>query len=528
MKEILFNEEAREKMMAGINKLADTVKSTAGPKSRAVVLERAPGMPFVTRDGVTIAREIQFEDHFENMGAAMIKQAAEKTYEEAGDGTTASIVLAQAILKEGLKYISNGADAIGIQRGIQKAVEKVIEHVKGQAKPAKTKEDWANIATISSGDPELGKIIADLIEKVGENGVIEVEDTLELGLHSEVVKGFDFDRGYLLPFINTPHAEFVMEDVDILLTDKKIANVYDISGFFGTCMKENHRNILVIAQSFSNDTLQTMFVNSVSQQPGQAPIMQLEAVNAPAFGTDSAEILKDIAALTGATMLSEEAGQTFEQLNIGMLGHAKKVIVSKNKTVIIEGAGDKETIACRVAELKGKANSVGKGHDQDRLKERLAKITGGVGVIRVGCASPIETREKKDKIDDAVRATECAVESGFVPGGGIALLNAREVLNGPEEVGDEQLGIKIVYKALAYPLKQIAENAGENGDIIIKEVEDSFGELGWDAQTNRLGKMFEMGIIDPAKVVISAIQNASSVAATILTANAVVVEEKQK
>ena len=525
--QIEMNKSARDKMMNGINKLADVVKSTLGPLGSNVVLERMTNVPTITNDGVTIAREMFFTDHFENMGAQMVKEAAINTNNQAGDGTTTATLLAQAILKEGLKQIDNGVSAIAIKRGIEKAVKKVVEAIKIQSKPIKTKEEYAKVATVSCGDSELGNLIAELMEKVGADGVIEVEESGTNGITSEIVNGLEIDRGVVAfqMITDRQRVEAVVDNPRVLLTDKKITSTADILPILTEMSKAGQRDLVIIAESFTNEVISFLIVNKMQG------IFNTVAINAPSYGKDRLQVLEDIGALVGAEVLSQDKGQAFESLKLEMLGVAKKVVSNQNSTKIIalDGEEDKEMVKFRIAELKGQISKMGKGYDQDKLKERLAKLAGGVGIIRVGASSEIELKEKKFKIEDAVEATKAASEEGIVPGGGICLLNCQSVFDGPTEEGDEQIGEYIVRDCLAYPIKQIAVNAGINGEVVIEKINQyPRGTFGWNAATDEYNDMFEMGVIDPAKVVRCAIENSASVAGMILTTNSVVVEEPQK
>jgi len=502
-KEIKFNEEARKGMEAGINKLSNTVKVTLGPKGRNVVLDKKFGSPLITNDGVTIAREIELEDPYENMGAQLVKEVATKTNDVAGDGTTTATLLAQAIIREGLKNVAAGANPMIIQKGIKKAVDKAVEGIKEFSKPVETKESIAQVASISAADEEVGKLISDAMEKVGKDGVITVEESRSMGTTLEVVEGMQFDRGYVSPYMvtNTEKMEAELEDPYILITDKKITNIQEVLPVLEQIVQQG-KPLLIIADDVEG------------------------AVKAPAFGDRRKDMLQDIAILTGGTVISEDLGYELKETSIEMLGKARRVTVGKELTVIVNGAGEQSAIEERVALIRNQIEISDSEYDRDKLQERLAKLAGGVAVIQVGAATETELKERKLRIEDALAATRAAVEEGIVPGGGTVLLNVIPKVKAllEETNGDERTGVNIIVKALEEPVRQIAINAGLEGSVIVENVKNAEVGIGFDALSEKYVNMLENGIVDPTKVTRSALQNASSVASMVLTTEAAVAD----
>lgn len=520
-KEIKFNEEARKGMEAGINKLSNTVKVTLGPKGRNVVLDKKFGSPLITNDGVTIAREIELEDPYENMGAQLVKEVATKTNDVAGDGTTTATLLAQAIIREGLKNVAAGANPMIIQKGIKKAVDKAVEGIKEFSKPVETKESIAQVASISAADEEVGKLISDAMEKVGKDGVITVEESRSMGTTLEVVEGMQFDRGYVSPYMvtNTEKMEAELEDPYILITDKKITNIQEVLPVLEQIVQQG-KPLLIIADDVEGEAMATLVVNKLRGT------FNCVAVKAPAFGDRRKDMLQDIAILTGGTVISEDLGYELKETSIEMLGKARRVTVGKELTVIVNGAGEQSAIEERVALIRNQIEISDSEYDRDKLQERLAKLAGGVAVIQVGAATETELKERKLRIEDALAATRAAVEEGIVPGGGTVLLNVipkvKALLEGTS--GDERTGVNIIVKALEEPVRQIAINAGLEGSVIVENVKNAEVGIGFDALSEKYVNMLESGIVDPTKVTRSALQNASSVASMVLTTEAAVAD----
>ena len=520
-KEIKFNEEARKGMEAGINKLSNTVKVTLGPKGRNVVLDKKFGSPLITNDGVTIAREIELEDPYENMGAQLVKEVATKTNDVAGDGTTTATLLAQAIIREGLKNVAAGANPMIIQKGIKKAVDKAVEGIKEFSKPVETKESIAQVASISAADEEVGKLISDAMEKVGKDGVITVEESRSMGTTLEVVEGMQFDRGYVSPYMvtNTEKMEAELEDPYILITDKKITNIQEVLPVLEQIVQQG-KPLLIIADDVEGEAMATLVVNKLRGT------FNCVAVKAPAFGDRRKDMLQDIAILTGGTVISEDLGYELKETSIEMLGKARRVTVGKELTVIVNGAGEQSAIEERVALIRNQIEISDSEYDRDKLQERLAKLAGGVAVIQVGAATETELKERKLRIEDALAATRAAVEEGIVPGGGTVLLNVipkvKALLEGTN--GDERTGVNIIVKALEEPVRQIAINAGLEGSVIVENVKNAEVGIGFDALSEKYVNMLENGIVDPTKVTRSALQNASSVASMVLTTEAAVAD----
>ncbi len=518
-----FNEDARKKLERGVDTLANAVKVTLGPRGRNVVLEKSFGAPLITNDGVSIAKEIELDDQFENMGAQLIKEVATKANDVAGDGTTTATVLAQAIVKEGLKMVSSGANPMFIKRGIEKASREAVRHLKARAKKIEGNEEIEQVASISAADEEIGKLIAQAMDKVGETGVITVEEAKSLDTSLEVVEGMQFDKGYVSPYMSTDmeRMEANLENPYILITDKKISNMKDILPVLEETMKSS-RPLLIIADDIEGEALTTLVVNRLRGT------LNVVAVKAPAFGDRRKEILEDIAVLTGGEVVSEEKGMKLEETTLHSLGQAKKVKVSKDSSVIVDGAGTQQRIDERVAQIKKRMEECNSDYDREKLQERLAKLAGGVAIIKVGAATETEMKEKKLRIEDALNATRAAVEEGIVPGGGTILA---EIASDMEEFtleGEEGIGVEILKKALHTPLKQIAENAGLNGGVAVEKIKMLPEGYGFNAANETYVDMIEEGIIDPAKVTRSAIQNAASISALILTTEVVVAERKEK
>ena len=518
-KEIKFSEDARTKMLKGVDKLADTVKSTIGPKGRNVVLEQSYGSPTITNDGVTIAKAIELEDHFENMGAKLVSEVASKTNDIAGDGTTTATVLTQAIVNEGMTNVTAGANPVGIRRGIEKATSKAVEALHKMSHEVKTKDDIAQIASISSANPEVGKLIANAMEKVGNDGVITIEESRGVDTTLDVVEGMQFDRGYMSQYMVTDNdkMEANLDNPYILITDKKIGNIQDILPVLQSVVEQS-RSLLIIADDITGEALPTLVLNKMRGT------FNVVAVKAPGFGDRRKEQLEDIAILTGGTVITDDLGLNLKDVTIEQLGQSNKVTVTKDDTTIVEGAGSQEQIAERVGIIKQQISETTSDFDKEKLQERLAKLSGGVAVIRVGAATETELKEKKYRIEDALNATRAAVEEGFVPGGGTALANVISDLEDVEAEGDEATGVNIVRRALEEPVRQIAENAGEEGSVIVTKLKGQKPGVGYNAANDEWVDMVEAGIVDPTKVTRSALQNAASVSALLLTTEAVVAD----
>lgn len=518
-KEIKFSEDARTKMLKGVDKLADTVKSTIGPKGRNVVLEQSYGSPTITNDGVTIAKAIELEDHFENMGAKLVSEVASKTNDIAGDGTTTATVLTQAIVNEGMKNVTAGANPVGIRRGIEKATSKAVGALHKMSHEVKTKDDIAQIASISSANPEVGKLIANAMEKVGNDGVITIEESRGVDTTLDVVEGMQFDRGYMSQYMVTDNdkMEANLDNPYILITDKKIGNIQDILPVLQSVVEQS-RSLLIIADDITGEALPTLVLNKMRGT------FNVVAVKAPGFGDRRKEQLEDIAILTGGTVITDDLGLNLKDVTIEQLGQSNKVTVTKDDTTIVEGAGSQEQIAERVGIIKQQISETTSDFDKEKLQERLAKLSGGVAVIRVGAATETELKEKKYRIEDALNATRAAVEEGFVPGGGTALANVISDLEDVEAEGDEATGVNIVRRALEEPVRQIAENAGEEGSVIVTKLKGQKPGVGYNAANDEWVDMVEAGIVDPTKVTRSALQNAASVSALLLTTEAVVAD----
>lgn len=523
-KQIAFSEDARKHLQEGINKLADTVKVTLGPRGRHVVLDKGYGAPTVTNDGVTIAKEIELEDKFENMGAQLIKEVASKTNDIAGDGTTTATLLTQAMVNAGLKNVAAGANPVEVRRGIEKATAKVVETIKKNAKEISGKAEIAQVASISAGDKEIGDLIAEVMDMVGKNGVITVEESNTLGLEKEIVEGMQFDNGYISHYMvtDTSSMKAVLEDPYVLMTDKKVSSIQEILPVLEEMAKTGKKDMVIIAEDVDGEALATLIVNKLRG------VLNVVAVKAPGFGDRRKEMLQDIAVLLGGQVISEDTGSKLEDTKLEMLGRARKIEINKDKTTIVEGKGTKATIDSRVSQIKKQIEKTTSDYDKEKLQERLAKLSGGVGVIKVGAATETELKEKKFKVEDAKEATMAATEEGIVAGGGVAFIDAIAELKNIPATGDEEIGIEIVRKSLEMPMRQIAENAGIEGSIVIEKVRAMKPGEGYDAATGKYGKMVDFGIVDPAKVSRTAIQNAASIAALILTTEAAVTDKPEK
>jgi len=520
-KDVRFHEDARLKMLNGVNILANAVKATLGPKGRNVVLERSFGAPTVTKDGVSVAKEIELKDRFENMGAQMVKEVASKTSDVAGDGTTTATVLAQAIVREGMKYVAAGMNPMDIKRGIDKAVTAVVEELKKISKPCTTSKEIAQVGAISANaDPDIGKIISDAMDKVGKEGVITVEDGKGLNNELEVVEGMQFDRGYLSPyFINNPDKQVtILDNPYVLLHDKKISNIRDLLPVLEQVAKAG-RPLLIIAEDVEGEALATLVVNNLRG------ILKTCAVKAPGFGDRRKAMLEDIAILTGGTVVAEELGMTLEKITLKELGQAKRIEIGKEETTVIDGAGDSKAIEARVKNIRTQIDDATSDYDKEKLQERVAKLAGGVALIKVGAATEVEMKEKKARVEDALHATRAAVEEGIVAGGGVALLRARSALDKMKgDNVDQDAGIKIVRRSLEEPLRAIVANAGAEPSVVVNKVVEGKGSFGFNAQTEEYGDLVAMGVVDPTKVTRTALQNASSVAGLLLTTDVAVAE----
>jgi chaperonin GroEL len=519
-KKIIYSEEARSKILSGVNKLADAVKATLGPKGRNAVLDKMFGAPNVTKDGVTVAKEIELKDKFENMGAQMVREVASKTSDVAGDGTTTATVLAQAIYTEGLKYLAAGMNAMDLKRGIDKATAAIVEDLKKMSKSVEDKKEIEQVGSISAnGDAEVGQIIADAMDKVGKEGVITVEEAKGMETTLELVEGMQFDRGYLSPYFVTDaeRMETSLEDPYILIYDKKISNMRDIIPVLETIAKEG-RALLIIAEDIEGEALATLVVNKLRGT------LKCAAVKAPGFGDRRKAMLEDIAILTGGQLVSEELGRKLESVTVVDLGKAKKIVIDKDNTTIVEGSGKNTDIQGRISQIKAQIEETSSDYDREKLQERLAKLAGGVAVIKVGAFTEPEMKEKKARVEDALHATRAAVEEGFLPGGGVALLRCIGKLDSLDLPGDQKFGVKIIQKSLEEPLRQIAENAGMEGGIVVEKVKAMKGAQGFNAATDEYEDMLKVGIIDPTKVTRFALQNAASVAGLLLTTEVMVAE----
>ncbi len=524
-KDIKYGENARKSLLEGVNKLADTVKVTLGPKGRNVVLDKSYGAPLITNDGVTIAKEIELEDSFENMGANLVKEVSTKTNDVAGDGTTTATLLAQIMLKEGIKNVAAGGDVLAIKRGMDKATERAVEELKKISSPIKGKEDIARVASISANNEEIGNLIADAMEKVSKDGVITIEESKTSSTEVDVVEGMQFDKGYVSPYMvtDTDKMEAIMDNPYILITDKKISNIQEILPLLEELTTQSGK-LVIIADDFENEALSTLILNKLRG------VLNVVGVKAPGFGDKRKEMLEDIAILTGGEVITSDLGLDLKDTTLAQLGRARQVKCTKENTIIVDGMGDKEKLKTRINQIKKNIEETKSSYDKENLQERLAKLAGGVAVIQVGAATEIEMKEKKLRIEDALSATKAAVEEGILPGGGTAYVNViPEVEKLLNEVSDEEkLGVKIVLNALEEPVKQIAENAGLEGAVILDKVKSSKPGVGFDAAKEEYVDMKKAGIVDPTKVTRSALQNAESVASMIITTESIVTEKKEK
>ena len=525
-KEVKFDTDARNKILKGVNILANAVKVTLGPKGRNVVLDKSFGAPRITKDGVSVAKEIELEDKFENMGAQMVKEVAQRTNDEAGDGTTTATVLAQAIVREGMKSVAAGMNPMDLKRGIDMATAKDVEAIKAAARPVSDSDEVAQVGTISAnGEAEIGRQIADAMQKVGNEGVITVEENKGLETETDVVEGMQFDRGYLSPYFvtNTEKMTTELEDAIILLHEKKLSSLQPMVPLLESVIQSG-KPLLIIAEDVEGEALATLVVNKLRGG------LKIAAVKAPGFGDRRKAMLQDIAILTGGQVISEDLGMKLENVTIDMLGSAKRVTITKDETTIIDGAGDKSEIEARVTQIRGQIEETSSDYDKEKLQERVAKLAGGVAVIRVGGMSEIEVKERKDRVDDALNATRAAVQEGIVVGGGVALVQAGKTLDGLKGANsDQDVGIAIIRKALEAPLRQIAENSGVDGSVVAGKIRESNDKnFGFNAQTEEYGDMFKFGVIDPAKVVRTALQDAASVAGLLITTEAMVADKPAK
>jgi chaperonin GroEL len=523
-KEIRFSEEARNRVLRGVNLLADAVTVTLGPKGRNVVLEKSWGAPTVTKDGVTVAKEIQLEDKFENMGAQMVKEVASKTSDVAGDGTTTATVLSRAIFGEGLKLVAAGHDPMSIKRGIDKAVEKVVDELKSMSKPTRDRDEIAQVGTISANnDKTIGDILAEAMDKVGKEGVITVEEAKGLETTLDLVEGMRFDRGYLSPyFVTDPERmECVYEDAYILIHEKKISSMKDLLPVLENVAKTG-KPLVIIAEEVEGEALATLVVNKIRGT------LRVAAVKAPGFGDRRKAMLEDIAILTDGKMIAEELGIKLENVTLKDLGRAKRVIVDKDNTTVVEGAGKKSAIEGRITQIRAQIEETTSDYDREKLQERLAKLAGGVAVVKVGAATEVEMKEKKARVEDALHATRAAVEEGIVPGGGVALIRAAATLANLRVSNDEKVGVRIIQKALEEPLRWIADNAGADGAVVLDKVKNGKGAFGFNAASEEFEDLVKAGIVDPTKVVRTALQNAASVAGLLITTEAMIADKPEK
>jgi chaperonin GroEL len=523
-KEIVYTEQARNRILAGVNALAEAVRVTLGPKGRNVVIERSYGSPTITKDGVTVAKEIELENRFENMGAQMVREVASKTSDVAGDGTTTATVLAQAIYREGSKLVAAGHNPMEIKRGIDKAVEQVVESLKKMSKPTKDPKEIAQIGAISAnGDKEIGDKLAQAMEKVGKEGVITVEESKTAETTLEVVEGMQFDRGYLSPYFVTDaeRMEVVLEDAYILISEKRISNMKDLLPVL-EAIARSQKPLVIIAEDIEGEALATLVVNKLRGT------LVCAAVKAPGFGDRRKEMLTDIAVLTKGQVISEELGLKLENVTITDLGRAKRVTMDKDNTTIVDGAGDKDKIKGRIAEIRAQVEKSTSDYDREKLQERLAKLVGGVAIVKVGAATETEMKEKKARVEDALHATRAAVEEGVVAGGGVALIRAQKALDDLKLSDDQQVGVRIIHRAIEEPLRQIVQNAGLEGAVVVNKVKEGKDDFGYNAATDQYGNLLAMGVIDPVKVVRTALQNAASVAGLMLTTECLVAERPKE
>ncbi|MCK4454273.1 chaperonin GroEL [Candidatus Parcubacteria bacterium] len=523
-KQIFYSEEARKKLKTGVDRLANAVKVTLGPKGRNVVLDKGFGSPTITNDGVTIAKEIEVEDKTENLGAEIIKEVAEKTNDLAGDGTTTAVILAQAIASEGLKNVTAGASPLAIRKGIEKGTKAIVEKLKEMSKPVSGRQEIAQVATISAENSEIGNLIAEVMEEVGKNGVITVEESKTFGLEKEIVKGLQFDKGYVSPYMvtDTEKMEAIYGDPYILITDQKISALQDILPILEKLAQSGKKDLVIIADEIEGEALATLVVNKLRG------VFNTLAVKTPGFGDRKKEMLEDIAVVTGGRVISEEIGLKLDKADVGMLGQARKVSATKENTTIIEGRGKPEEIEARIRQIRAELKTTDSDFDKEKLEERLAKLSGGVAVIKVGAATEVEQKGKQHKTEDALSATRAAVEEGIVPGGGVALLRAAKSLENIEVQGDEKTGVNILRRALEEPIRMIAQNAGMDGSVVAEEVRKKEGSFGFNALEMKYEDLMASGIVDPTKVVRSALQNSTSAASTFLTTECVVAEKPEE
>ena len=520
----IFITKKREKIKAGVDKLADAVTITLGPKGRNVVLGGSYGGPTITNDGVTIAKEIELEDSVENMGAEIVKQVAEKANEVAGDGTTTATLLAQTLIREGLKNVTAGTNPLAIKRGLEKSADVVISELKKMSKKIDTEEKYAQVATISAENEELGKLIASTIAEIGVDGPVSIEESQKLGIEKEIVKGLQYDEGYVSPYMVTDpeRMEAVLDNPYILITDKKISAIKEILPILEKVIESGKKDILVIAEEFEGEALATVIVNKLRGT------FNLIATKTPGFGDRKKDMLEDIAIVTGGKVISSDLGLKLEDIDLDMLGQARRVVVTKDNTIITEGKGDKENIEARIKQIKAQIVNTKSDFDKEKMQERLGKLSSGVAIIKVGAATEIEQKARKHKVEDALASTRAAIEEGIVPGGGTALLRCQKVLDGLELEGEEQVGVEIMKRTLEEPIRKIAENAGKDGAVIASEVKKLSFEEGYDALNDKFVNMYESGIVDPTKVVRSCIQNSLSAASMLLTTECVVAEIKEE
>lgn len=523
-KQIIFNESARQAIKRGVDQLANAVKVTLGPKGRNVILDKGYGSPTITKDGVSVAKDIELPDKFENIGAELVKEVASKTNDVAGDGTTTATILTQAIVAEGLKNVTAGSSPLMIRTGIEKGVTAVVEELKNISKPVKSSQEVAQVASISANDPAIGKVIAEAMDSVGKDGVITVEESQSFGIEKEVVEGMQFDKGYVSPYMvtNSDRMEAEYDDPFILITDKKISSIQEILPLLEKLAQMGKKELVIISEDVDGEALATLVVNKLRGT------FNTLAVKAPGFGDRRKAMLEDIAVLTGGQVISEEVGLKLETADIGMLGRARKVKASKENTTIVEGKGNEGLIKERVSQIKKEIENSDSDFDKEKLQERLAKMSGGVAVIKVGAATEVEMKEKKHRIEDALAATKAASEEGIVVGGGVALLRALPVLDKVKVTDDEKIGINILRKALEAPAKMIAENAGKDGSVIVEEIKKLEGNFGYNAYSDKFEDLVETGIIDPTKVTRSALENAASVAGLFITTEAIVTDLPEK
>ena len=525
---ITYDEDARASMKRGMDALADAVKTTLGPKGRNVALDKKYGSPTVTHDGVTVARDIELDDPFENIGAQLLKEAATKTEDVAGDGTTTATVLAQAIVAEGLKNVASGANPMQMKVGIDKAAETVAEAIRNAATPVKGHDEIAQVATVSAADPEIGNLIAEVFDKVGKDGVITVEESRTMAFETEYVEGMQFDRGYTSAYFvtDTNRMEAVLEDPNILITDKKISAIADMLPTLEKMLQSGKKDMLIIAEDVDGEALSTLVVNKLRG------VLNVIAIKAPGFGDRRKEMLRDIAILTGGTVISEELGRKLDSVQVEDLGRARRVVSTKDNTTIVDGAGSQSEIQARIKQIKAQIEETTSDYDKEKLQERMAKLSGGVAIIKVGAGTETELKEKKHRVEDALSATRSAVEEGIVPGGGVALINAQSSLDKLKLEGDAATGVRILRKALEEPLRQLAENAGLDGSVVLENVrrhskESKSKTLGYDVMTDEYTDMLKRGIVDPAKVTRSAVENAASIGGMVLTTEVMITDKPE-